>query len=618
MSPAGRARLSPLTYSSPFVYLFPLFVLPNPHVFLPRRVWMLFSMYYGVDLTRGFLSVALALMDASIQDLQRLPETMASSVALPPDQPAAEAASITSSTSSSSSSSSTPVSSVDAAASAPLDPGVLQPFIASLDDGVSAVICCVGCRGGTGKVYCNDKFKSTFFSSEDLTQRTLSESTLPVYVYACIIAPEDRAEFVDSLTNVCFGTQTALPQVTHIVKVLDRQGSDFLAIVRLRCLTLNNGDYGADILTVEPAPMSKYVLQTSDGAGTGQEGPGGEGGEGRVSGDVSVTSSAEGEGSSDGTGHESMESPRWKRDAGQKGAREGEGARGGERGAGRGAGRGAKRGRKAHATGRQSGGPKSETTRGKEGSEGKGSGTEGGGGGGKGGGSWSSLPGFGAYGGGGRLGGMPQSHFDFMARTGMSGAGRGRGGEREGVEVGAGSMMRGLEEKRGGMGGEWERSGAPPLPDRAVYPGSMGAAGIGLGEGGALAGLRSLNGAMGDAMRGGRGEGGLMGSEGGGSETGMASSLPSRVQYTSTQAFLMQEQQGPVPSVSSTWGDPYHHQQYQQQRQQQQQQQPQQHQQQPQQGFHPMHFQHQPQQYPYMPPYPPPGPGGGGNGGGYL
>ncbi|EWM27078.1 hypothetical protein Naga_100194g8 [Nannochloropsis gaditana] len=82
----------------------------------------------------------------------------------------------------------------------------------------------------------------------------------------------------------------------------------------------------------------------------------------------------------------------------------------------------------------------------------------------------------------------------------------------------------------------------------------------------------------------------------------MASSLPSRVQYTSTQAFLMQEQQGPVPSVSSTWGDPYHHQQYQQQRQQQQQQQPQQHQQQPQQGFHPMHFQHQPQQYPYMPP----------------
>ncbi len=153
---------------------------------------MLFSLYYGVDLTRGFLSVALALMDATIQDLQRLPEMMMDA---PMALPAPESS------------------------SAPLDPSVLQPFIASLDDGVSAVICCVGCRGGTGKVYCNDKFKSTFFSSEDLTYRTLNESTLPIYVYACIVAPEDRAEFVDSLTNVCFGTQTALPQVTHIVKV---------------------------------------------------------------------------------------------------------------------------------------------------------------------------------------------------------------------------------------------------------------------------------------------------------------------------------------------------------------------------------------------------------------
>lgn len=118
---------------------------------------MLFSLYYGVDLTKGFLSVALALMDASIQDLQRLPETV---VDAPMAHPASESS------------------------SNPLDPSVLQPFIASLDDGVSAVICCVGCRGGTGKVFCNDKFKATFFSSEDLTYRTLNESTLPVYMYA--------------------------------------------------------------------------------------------------------------------------------------------------------------------------------------------------------------------------------------------------------------------------------------------------------------------------------------------------------------------------------------------------------------------------------------------------
>lgn len=171
------------------------------------RVWMLFSLYYGVDLTRGFLSVALALMDATIQDLQRLPEMMMDA---PMALPAPESS------------------------SAPLDPSVLQPFIASLDDGVSAVICCVGCRGGTGKVYCNDKFKSTFFSSEDLTYRTLNESTLPIYVYACIVAPEDRAEFVDSLTNVCFGTQSALPQVTHIVKVRWFVPPSFLPLVPFR------------------------------------------------------------------------------------------------------------------------------------------------------------------------------------------------------------------------------------------------------------------------------------------------------------------------------------------------------------------------------------------------
>lgn len=32
-----------------------------------RRVWMIFSLYYGVDLTRGFMSVALVLLDASVQ-----------------------------------------------------------------------------------------------------------------------------------------------------------------------------------------------------------------------------------------------------------------------------------------------------------------------------------------------------------------------------------------------------------------------------------------------------------------------------------------------------------------------------------------------------------------------
>ena len=51
---------------------------------------MLFSLYYGVDLTKGFLSVALALMDASIQDLQRLPEMVLDA---PMALPASESAS---------------------------------------------------------------------------------------------------------------------------------------------------------------------------------------------------------------------------------------------------------------------------------------------------------------------------------------------------------------------------------------------------------------------------------------------------------------------------------------------------------------------------------------------
>jgi hypothetical protein len=47
------------------------------------------------------------------------------------------------------------------------------------------------------------------------------------------------------------------------LQVVDKTGQEFLAIVRLRSVTLNNGDYGADILTIEPAPNSKYVLQVS-------------------------------------------------------------------------------------------------------------------------------------------------------------------------------------------------------------------------------------------------------------------------------------------------------------------------------------------------------------------
>jgi hypothetical protein len=42
----------------------------------------------------------------------------------------------------------------------------------------------VGCRGGGGKVFCNDKFTKMFNSSEEIAYRTLSESTLPAYIYA--------------------------------------------------------------------------------------------------------------------------------------------------------------------------------------------------------------------------------------------------------------------------------------------------------------------------------------------------------------------------------------------------------------------------------------------------
>lgn len=52
--------------------------------------------------------------------------------------------------------------------------------------------------------------------------------------------------------------------------MVDREGSTFLALVRLRSMALGDGDYTADILTIEQAPVSKYVVQLS------LEGPQGE------------------------------------------------------------------------------------------------------------------------------------------------------------------------------------------------------------------------------------------------------------------------------------------------------------------------------------------------------
>ena len=78
---------------------------------------MLFSIYYSMDLTRGFLNIALSLMGASIQDLQRLPEILHDT---PIFQELAE-----------------PI---------PFDHTVVHPFIASLDDGASAIYCSVGTK----------------------------------------------------------------------------------------------------------------------------------------------------------------------------------------------------------------------------------------------------------------------------------------------------------------------------------------------------------------------------------------------------------------------------------------------------------------------------------------
>ena len=132
------------------------------------------------------------------------------------------------------------------------------------------------------------------------------ESVAPPLMYAAYIAPEDRLDFLEAMAKYLFGkskdvVRKSLPpthlflsllihppthlfpssfepphsplpnppthpptpptqkELSQIVKMRDAQDTVFLAVIRLRILTLAGGAYLATMMTVSPAPSSKYI-----------------------------------------------------------------------------------------------------------------------------------------------------------------------------------------------------------------------------------------------------------------------------------------------------------------------------------------------------------------------
>lgn len=148
--------------------------------------------------------------------------------------------------------------------------GRIPRRLSALDDRVSAVACTVSLVGGACRVLVNDRFKDTFWSASEILSRLSKEVAGPPFLFAALVAVEDRLDFLEAMTAYVFGPPTQV-ELSQIVKVRDAGEQTFLAMIRLRTATLAGGTYLATMLSISPAPSSKYI-RGGNKEGVGEEG----------------------------------------------------------------------------------------------------------------------------------------------------------------------------------------------------------------------------------------------------------------------------------------------------------------------------------------------------------
>lgn len=148
--------------------------------------------------------------------------------------------------------------------------GRIPRRLSALDDRVSAVACTVSLVGGACRVLVNDRFKDTFWSASEILSRLSKEVAGPPFLFAALVAVEDRLDFLEAMTAYVFGPPTQV-ELSQIVKVRDAGEQTFLAMIRLRTATLAGGAYLATMLSISPAPSSKYI-RGGNKEGAGEEG----------------------------------------------------------------------------------------------------------------------------------------------------------------------------------------------------------------------------------------------------------------------------------------------------------------------------------------------------------
>jgi hypothetical protein len=119
-------------------------------------------------------------------------------------------------------------------------------------------MCTVQLYGAACRVLVNHQFKDLFGSASELLERMQNENVTPPFMYASMVAAEDRLDFLEAMTKYLFG-RTKEVELNQIVKIRDSMDVAFLAVIRLRVLTIAGGAYLATMLSVAPAPSSKYI-----------------------------------------------------------------------------------------------------------------------------------------------------------------------------------------------------------------------------------------------------------------------------------------------------------------------------------------------------------------------
>lgn len=143
--------------------------------------------------------------------------------------------------------------------------GRIPPRLLSLDDRVSACCCTLTISGAATRVIVNQQFSDLFCPAADLQARILASHVPPPFNYAALVAPDDRLDFLEAMAAYLFSSSSSsshegtTDELSQIVRMRDCFDAPFLAIARLRVLSLAGGAYLGTMLAVTPAPSSKYI-----------------------------------------------------------------------------------------------------------------------------------------------------------------------------------------------------------------------------------------------------------------------------------------------------------------------------------------------------------------------